>query len=347
MRKFLVFAGLFGLLSSSAAFAAPVTTSFDIGGAVDHPGTYTAATLQTLPQATADTYSGPKFWDVLNNAGLTAIRGAKNSTLRNVIVATGSDGYAVAYSGGELNPKFGGSGAKTDIIGISQNGLPLGASGFARTVVPGDGTAHARYVSNLATINVIQAPSNPSQGGGISNSFTLSGMVQHPGTYNLAALQMFTPQVETVTYTAGSGSVTNTFTGVSLWTLLDAAGLILDPAIKNNELRYYVLATGSDGYEATFSLGELDPKLGGSGAFDLIAYSQSSGDLGSDGFARLVVPGDLAGGRYVSNLVSLQVLDATVSAIPEPSTWAMMILGFAGIGFIAYRRSNKAVLQNA
>ncbi len=23
---------------------------------------------------------------------------------------------------------------------------------------------------------------------------------------------------------------------------------------------------------------------------------------------------------------------------PEPSTWAMMILGFAGIGFIAYRR---------
>jgi hypothetical protein len=27
-----------------------------------------------------------------------------------------------------------------------------------------------------------------------------------------------------------------------------------------------------------------------------------------------------------------------VSAIPEPSTWAMMILGFAGVGFMAYRR---------
>ena len=27
-----------------------------------------------------------------------------------------------------------------------------------------------------------------------------------------------------------------------------------------------------------------------------------------------------------------------VGAIPEPSTWAMMILGFAGVGFIAYRR---------
>jgi PEP-CTERM motif len=29
-----------------------------------------------------------------------------------------------------------------------------------------------------------------------------------------------------------------------------------------------------------------------------------------------------------------------VSAVPEPSTWAMMILGFMGIGFLAYRRKN-------
>jgi hypothetical protein len=27
-----------------------------------------------------------------------------------------------------------------------------------------------------------------------------------------------------------------------------------------------------------------------------------------------------------------------VDAVPEPSTWAMMILGFAGVGFMAYRR---------
>jgi hypothetical protein len=29
-------------------------------------------------------------------------------------------------------------------------------------------------------------------------------------------------------------------------------------------------------------------------------------------------------------------------AVPEPSTWAMMILGFAGVGFMAYRRRNKS-----
>jgi hypothetical protein len=29
-----------------------------------------------------------------------------------------------------------------------------------------------------------------------------------------------------------------------------------------------------------------------------------------------------------------------VAAVPEPSTWAMMILGFFGVGFMAYRRRN-------
>jgi PEP-CTERM motif len=33
---------------------------------------------------------------------------------------------------------------------------------------------------------------------------------------------------------------------------------------------------------------------------------------------------------------------ATVAAIPEPATWAMMLLGFAGLGF-AFRQSRRKV----
>ena len=33
----------------------------------------------------------------------------------------------------------------------------------------------------------------------------------------------------------------------------------------------------------------------------------------------------------------------TVAAVPEPSTWAMMILGFAGVGFMAYRRKRVTI----
>jgi hypothetical protein len=33
------------------------------------------------------------------------------------------------------------------------------------------------------------------------------------------------------------------------------------------------------------------------------------------------------------------------SAVPEPGTWAMMILGFVGVGFMAYRRKGQGTLR--
>ncbi len=36
-----------------------------------------------------------------------------------------------------------------------------------------------------------------------------------------------------------------------------------------------------------------------------------------------------------------------ITSVPEPSTWAMMILGFAGVGFMTYRRRNQATLREA
>jgi hypothetical protein len=36
-----------------------------------------------------------------------------------------------------------------------------------------------------------------------------------------------------------------------------------------------------------------------------------------------------------------------VGAVPEPSTWAMMVLGFCGLGFMAYRRKSKPALMAA
>jgi hypothetical protein len=35
-------------------------------------------------------------------------------------------------------------------------------------------------------------------------------------------------------------------------------------------------------------------------------------------------------------------LGVSVTPVPEPSTWAMMLAGFAGIAFVAYRASRKA-----
>jgi hypothetical protein len=54
---------------------------------------------------------------------------------------------------------------------------------------------------------------------------------------------------------------------------------------------------------------------------------------------RIFAPGAGVTSQYFDN-VSLDV----EAAVPEPSTWAMLILGFVGVGFMAYRRRNGAPL---
>lgn len=44
---------------------------------------------------------------------------------------------------------------------------------------------------------------------------------------------------------------------------------------------------------------------------------------------------------------ALRVGELSVSAVPEPSTWAMMILGFVGVGFLAYRRRQSTAATAA
>jgi DMSO/TMAO reductase YedYZ molybdopterin-dependent catalytic subunit len=215
---------------------------------------------------------------------------------------------------------------------------PSGPDGFARMVVPGD-VYGGRYVSNLATLNVGHAPTLPGSGGGVSTQFKLVGDVSHPGTYTLSSLEALPATTLTATYTGPTGLVTDTYTGVSLWTLINSAGLITDPSIKNDVLRKYVVAVGSDGYEAVFSLGEIDPMFGNQD--DLVAYEDTGVQLGPggpSGFARMVVPGDIAGGRYVSNLIELGVFDASV---PEPGDMALFVTAALALAFVRVRRPSR------
>lgn len=53
---------------------------------------------------------------------------------------------------------------------------------------------------------------------------------------------------------------------------------------------------------------------------------------------------------FVFGLDNLTLANNTVTltdAVPEPSTWAMLLLGFAGLGFMAYRRKAKPALLAA
>jgi PEP-CTERM motif len=56
-----------------------------------------------------------------------------------------------------------------------------------------------------------------------------------------------------------------------------------------------------------------------------------------DIFSWSIVPGTTIGGLNPEDLM----LSVTVTQVPEPSTWAMMLAGFAGLGFLSYRASRK------
>jgi PEP-CTERM motif len=47
-------------------------------------------------------------------------------------------------------------------------------------------------------------------------------------------------------------------------------------------------------------------------------------------------------GTHIAGIPGAAVFEVT-TGIPEPSTWAMMLIGFAGLGFAGYRTSRRAV----
>ena len=98
-------------------------------------------------------------------------------------------------------------------------------------------------------------------------------------------------------------------------------------------------ARGDVDKTTTITLGDFSKTitLGSSSALQLYTYTFTTTG-GMLDFA------DLAGGNgNIGNI--LDNVTVMTSAVPEPSTWAMMILGFFGVGFMAYRRNNRTVLR--
>jgi len=162
----------------------------------------------------------------------------------------------------------------------------------------------------LLLIGIASSPLQAACPGGVSTSFTVTGDVTSRVEFDLSALQQFPPAQANVTYFAAGSVVTESFTGTLLWDLLNNApvnGIVTDPNIKNDILHKVVIVTGTDCYQSVFGAGEFDPFFGGSQI--MVAYATGGQSLGNNGFARIVVPGDKAGGRFVSNIAKIEVRD--------------------------------------
>ncbi|HEY1723740.1 MAG TPA: molybdopterin-dependent oxidoreductase [Magnetospirillaceae bacterium] len=154
--KRVVAAAAFCVCIAAPAWAADATLTID--GLVAHPAKLSLDDLKKLPPTELDVtfqtghgpegghFTGVLLWSLLDQAHLTDDKG-KHADLHHTALATGSDGYVIAFSFGELDPDFGG---KTAIIAYADNGKPLDTP---RLIIPGDKLG-ARDVHDLVRIEV-------------------------------------------------------------------------------------------------------------------------------------------------------------------------------------------------
>jgi hypothetical protein len=101
--------------------------------------------------------------------------------------------------------------------------------------------------------------------------------------------------------------VKTTYEGVALQDILKKAGIPFGRQMRGKALAGYVLAEAKDGYAVAFSLGELDPDLGGTRV--IVADKRDGKPLFEyQGPVRLVIPADKEGARSVRMLEKLEVV---------------------------------------
>ena len=167
--------------------------------------------------------------------------------------------------------------------------------------------------------------------GTIVNNFTVNGTAVVNDSFNFGI---------TSTSFADFNTALGTLTGVTLSFRGTATSVSNDLAFLDN------VSTASDVVEPIF----LGSGMGiGSGSFSISASGTNNADLGKfegSGTQALVFNFFQEGGTVtMSGQSGTLTYDFTpaVAAVPEPSTWAMMTLGFGLLGFLGYRKTRSAL----
>lgn len=110
----------------------------------------------------------------------------------------------------------------------------------------------------------------------------------------------------TVTVLNEHTKANETYTGVALMDLLTQLGVPATPHGK--DLRLYLVAVGSDDYEAVYAVAEVNPSL--HDATVIVADAENGKPLTADGPLKLIDTREKRPARWVRNLVAIRVLSA-------------------------------------
>ncbi len=130
-----------------------------------------------------------------------------------------------------------------------------------------------------------------------------------------------------------------TFAGTILNTVANPlqSGFSIDGAQSEDGFKNFSQSLGYSGPK-TVQLLTFEETVNSSFLLSSSSFALSTGDGGTKAFFAADVTTTFATGASNTGPVG----GLTIStAVPEPSTWAMMILGFMGVGFMAYRRRGQ------
>jgi hypothetical protein len=133
-----------------------------------------------------------------------------------------------------------------------------------------------------------------------------------------------------------------------------SVGTTVDPATSTFTLpagtfNYLGLYWGSiDGYNSI----NITDAGGFTTTIDAATYSilnPANGDqgLGGSAYVNIFDSYAITSVTFTSAQQAFEFDNLTVAAVPEASTWAMMVLGFLGLGFLGYRRSSNTSFRVA
>jgi PEP-CTERM motif len=146
---------------------------------------------------------------------------------------------------------------------------------------------------------------------------------------------------------SASGTLSQSFTLASagLFNYAFQAGRSEGACVCNDVALTFAMSI--DGVVLASDLPIFDSSSGGSPASTKLLSSYTGSTLLSAGSHEITFAfsrGETGFGRGPYFVLDGVGLTAQVGAVPEPSTWAMMLLGFAGVGYGVYRRKKLAAV---
>ncbi len=327
-------------------------------------GTAVLATVLSLSANATPLYNFTSFDGPGNNGGGTTVNGinnagdvvgfssdnAANPTLLTNFIRNANGTFNTLNVGGDPLAMANGINDLRTVVGASSSSTAFTLSGGTLTTLPPvNGTATSQTAFGINKTGTIVGQYNDSATGS-SPGFLFSG-----GAYTI-----LTPTVTALATNAqgvnNQGLVTGFYSsdgvhqhGFFYNSTTSSFSLVADPNIPNLVLTQFLglnddgLAVGyyqlPDGSQHGFLFNIItdtytfldDPSAAKNG----LSITQITGVNDS---------GEIAG-FYVDAATGVQRGFVATAAVPEPSTWAMMLLGFAGVSFVAsYRRKSKSGL---